>query len=212
MSYPRHTQTPALQRIQAVLSRSAPLSATDIARYAFVSESTLRNGGYLNALRKAGHIHISDWQRSAAGRNEPLYAAGPCDESPPAQRAARNTVRLEAILALLQRHGPLTYREVAQFLGLSATIVKNARYLTLLLDADKVHIKTWRRSRPGPMQAVYAAGAGRSAPRPTPLSTAERSRRSRQIRRILITPQPSLGSQLQSYLRTVPRARTARTP
>lgn len=209
MSYPRHTQTPALQRIQDVLSRSAPLSATKIARHAFVSESTLRNGGYLNALRKAGHIHISGWERNATGRNEPLYAAGPCDESTPAQRAARNTARLEAILDLLQRHGPLTYREVALLLGLSATIVKNARYLTLLLDAGKVHIKSWRRSRPGPMQAVYAAGAGCSAPRPSPLSTAERSRRSRQIRRILVTPQPSLGLQLQSFLRTALSSRTA---
>ena len=209
MTTPSHTQTPALQRILALLQHHSPRSAAEISQQAFVSLSTLRNGGYLAALCKAGLIHVSGWQRDCHGRTGAAYAFGPPPEKTTAPPAGRNAERLEAILAILQTHGPQTYREVAKHLGLSSIIVKNARYMSLLVDAGRAHIKSWRRSHPGPMQAMYAAGSGRSAPRPRPLSTAERSRRSRQIRRILIAPPPDLGAQLQRLMRHTATARMA---
>ena len=209
MTYPTHTQTPALQRILALIKRGTALPAEAIAERAFVSLTTLRNGGYLAALCKAGLIHVCGWQTAADGHQQWLYAPGPQPEASTTPGVARNAARLDAIFTLLQRHGPQTYREIAARLGLTAIVVKNARYMSLLVAAKRAHIVAWRRSRPGPMQAVYAAGPGRNAPRPQPLSAAERSRRSRQIRRILVTPPPGLGAQLQHLSRQTVVSRTA---
>ena len=67
MTTPRHTATPALQRILTALGYGK-LSVEEIAANAFVSESTLTCGGYLKALRNAGLIHISGWRKSLGTR------------------------------------------------------------------------------------------------------------------------------------------------
>ena len=77
------------------------------------------------------------------------------------------------------RLGGLTYREIAQFTGLSPYTVKNSGFLDALLAQQRIHIAQWKRSRNGPMSAVYLAGPGRNADKPAALNAAEKSRRHR---------------------------------
>ena len=210
MTVPCHTDTPALLRVLKALAEHSPLTARQIAAKAYVSERTLTCGGYLKSLRSAGLIHISEWIRTPAGGLAASYRCGDAPDQPRAKKAQqpRQTDRLEHIVQLLQARGPLSYREVASILGLAPVIIKNARYMTQLVEQERIHIAHWRRNRAGPMQAVYATGPGISAARPAPFSRAEVSRRSREKQRAL---RPPLGVAEQLAILHSQRSRAAAT-
>ena len=134
---------------------------------------------------------------SLAGGLEALYASGCGDGQPRAilKRQPRSSARLDLIEQMLKEHGPMSYREVARKLGLSPEIVKNARYMNLLVKQERIRIISWRRGKAGPMQAVYAAGQGQSAPRPKAFSRSEVDQRCREKKRAL-TRRQNLVEQL----------------
>ena len=190
MTVPCHTDTPALQRILSILSQQEGLTARQISGLAYVSERTLTCGGYLKTLRTAGLIYIAGWTQTLQGGLAALYSAGRQPDQPRTKvaRQSRHSDRFERIVRLLEERGPLGYREVAAALGLAPEVVKNARYMNQLVEQNRIHIAYWRRSKAGPMQAVFAPGPGISAHRPAPFSRAEVSRRSREKKRVLRGP------------------------
>ena len=86
---------------------------------------------------------------------------------------------MRAIVATLERYGSLTYREIAQFSGLSLNTVKNSGFLDALVTQGRIHIGDWRRSSHGPMSPVYARGPGTAAPKPQSLTSAQKDSRHR---------------------------------
>lgn len=80
----------------------------------------------------------------------------------------------EAILALLERNGPMSAGEIAAELGFSRPSVdasiRSARRVPGLL-----HISDWKRSTGtrGRMGAIYKLGPGRDAKQPEPFTKAE---------------------------------------
>lgn len=66
--------------------------------------------------------------------------------------------------------------EVAHYLSLSLNQAR--RYLSALRKGRQIHIARWLRSQTGGApSAVYAAGEGKDAPRPVPISSVEATRR-----------------------------------
>lgn len=176
--------SPAIGRILAALSRHpGGLSRAEIAKAAYVSESTLSGGGYLKRLRAEGRIHISGWRRSASGAfTIPLFSLGPGPDYPrpaviPANRAAAG---MERIVEALMRHGPMDYRQLAVAAGLSPNTLKNAGYLDALLAQKRIYVHGWHRGRGGPPRALFFAGNGPNAPKPAPLTNKEKLRAYRQ--------------------------------
>jgi hypothetical protein len=189
----------AVQRIVEVLRRSPGLSKEEIAERAFVGTATLSGGGYLKSMKEAGLIHVSGWARNASGGfTTPLYSAGASADCERPQVTAQNRAApgMERVLDAIRRNGPLDYREAASLAGLSANTVKNAGYLDLLVTQGKLHVAAWRRASRGPMRAVYALGPGKSAPKPLPLSAAEKSR-SHRWRRAATAGSSSLAMQVR---------------
>lgn len=169
----------AVQRIVAVLQRTPGLSKEEIAERAFVGAATLSGGGYLKSMKEAGLIHVSGWARNASGGfTTPLYSAGSSGDCERPQVTAQNRAApgMQRLLDAVRQAGPIDYREAASLAGLSPNTVKNAGYLDLLVQQGKLHIAGWRRARKGPMRPIYAWGPGETAPKPAPLTAAEKSR------------------------------------
>jgi hypothetical protein len=188
-----------VQRIVDVLVRTPGLSKEEIAERAFVGAATLSGGGYLKTMKDAGLIHVSGWARnSSGGFTTPLYSAGSSADCSRPQVTAQNRAApgMLRLLEAVRTLGPLDYREAAEAAGLSANTVKNAGYLEMLAAQDKLHICEWRRGRKGPMRPVYAFGPGETAPKPQPLSSAEKSR-SHRWRRAAVAGMSSLAMQMR---------------
>jgi len=146
---------------------------------AFVGATTLSGGGYLKAMKEAGLIHISGWQRNASGAfTTPLYSVGREDDCnrPQITKENRAAPGMERLLAAIRDVGPIDYRQAAKLAVLSPNTVKSSGYLEALVAQRKIHIADWRRGRNGPMRPVYEFGPGKEAPRPNPRSHAENVR------------------------------------
>lgn len=193
--------TPALQRILNALERQPNLAVADISAQAFVGVSTLACGGYIRALKERRLIHISGWRKVKGRFSTPLYSMG--DKPDIARPAIDNTNRdapgMDRIVAALQRLGALTYREIAQFTGLSPNTVKNSGYLDALIAQERIHIGQWKRSRNGPMSPAYVAGPGHNAAKPAALTSGEKTQRHR-IRRATDDDGHELMTQLAVFL------------
>lgn len=179
--------SPAMQRILALLAKKSDMSASDLSSEAFVGITTLACGGYLKALRERRLVHVSGWRKARNGFVTPLYSLGNQADLPRPrfEDEDRDSEGMSRIVAALKRLGALTYSEAAEASGLSPNTVKNARYMDILVKQNRIHISGWRRNRAGPMVAVYASGRGESVEKPTPLSHAEKCRRSREKKRAL---------------------------
>lgn len=173
---------PAYARIITALTRRGGLSREEIAEQAYVSPTTLSGGGYLRHMKELGLIHISGWRRNAAGAFAiPQYSAGRGQDyaRPRMSEKTRAAPGMLTLLEVIERHGPLDYRQAARLAGLSPNTVKNAGYLKALVAQGKIHIAEWRRARNGPPRPLYEGGRGRSAPPPPRYSAAEKARNSR---------------------------------
>ncbi len=199
MIIPREKNSPAMQRILALLARKSDLSASDMSREAFVGLTTLSCGGYVKALRARGLVHVSGWRKTPKGFVTPLFSLGKRADLPRPKFADedRDSPGMKCILAALERFGMLSYLEAAQRTGLSPNTIKNAHYMDILVKQQRIHIAAWRRNLAGPMIAVYAAGQGRPAPKPRALSRAESCRRSREKKRVFAQDR-GLAAQLAS--------------
>ena len=200
MGVPKCISSPALQRILALLARKAEMSASDISREAFVGLTTLACGGYLKALRSKQLVHVSGWRKTHKGFVTPLFSLGDHADLPRPKFTDedRDSAGMNSIVASLKRLGMLTYLESAHATGLSPNTIKNARYMEILVKQKRIHIAVWRRNRAGPMVAVYAAGQGKPAEKPAPLSHAEKCRRSREKKRVLYEDR-GLAAQLSKF-------------
>jgi predicted ArsR family transcriptional regulator len=69
--------TPSMRRVLFALDRHGDMSAREISEVAHISERTLVSSGVLTALREAGLIRISDWQRNFPGSPTPIYSFTP---------------------------------------------------------------------------------------------------------------------------------------
>jgi len=186
MIIPSEKNSPAMQRILALLAKKSDMSASDMSREAFVGITTLACGGYLKALRARELVHVSGWRKTRKGFVTPLFSLGnrPDLARPKFEDEDRDSPGMKRILAALEHFGMLSYLEAAQRTGLSPNTIKNARYMDILVKQERIHIAGWRRNHAGPMTAVYAAGPGRAAPKPSALSSAESCRRSRDKKRV----------------------------
>lgn len=174
---PEPTRSAAMARILAALEGTGGLSRQEIARAAFVGATTLSGGKYLEKLKSLGLIHISGWRKNGNGFTTPLYRLGhqPDCCQPHFDTHDRDSLGMSRIVAALERHGPLSCREAARMAALSVNTVKNARYMEILVAQERVHIQAWRRNSRGPASPLFAAGTGRNAARPAPLSAAEQA-------------------------------------
>ena len=50
---------------------------------------------------------------------------------------------MHRVLETLEHYGTLTYREIAQFSGLSRHTVKNSGFLYALIAQERIHIGGW---------------------------------------------------------------------
>lgn len=167
-----------MRRILAVLERKSNMSISDLSAEAFVGVSTLACGGYIRALIKQRLIYISGWRKQQGRFTTPLYSLGNHENiaRPRIDETNRSAPGMLTILETLKKTGPLMYREIAEYSGLSRNTVKNSGYLDALMAQGQIHISGWKRSRNGPMSAVYSIGGGKNAPKPAPRSPAEKSR------------------------------------
>lgn len=186
MNVPQLDSSPALQRILRVLEKKSSMSIADISAEAFVGLSTLACGGYIASLRTRRLIFVSGWRKVKGRFSTPLYSIGAHDDVPRPRidDSNRDAPGMHSIVAALERYGALTYREIAQFSGLSLNTVKNSGFLDALIAQQKIHVASWRRSRNGPMSAVYAHGPGDAAPKPQSLTAAQKCSRHRTRARI----------------------------
>jgi len=187
MIVPSEKNSPAMQRILALLANMSDMSASDISRKAFVGLTTLACGGYLKALRTRRLVHVSGWRKTGKGFVTPLFSLGdrPDLPRPEFKDEDRDSVGMNLIVAALERVGMMTYLEAAKATGLSSNTIKNTRYMDILVKQKRIHIAAWRRNRAGPLIAVYAAGYGKPVEKPAPLSRAEKCRRCREKKRAL---------------------------
>jgi predicted ArsR family transcriptional regulator len=187
MIIPCEKNSPAMRRILTLLGNKGDMSASDISHEAFVGLATLACGGYLKALRTRRLIHVSGWRKTRKGFVTPLYSLGDCPDLPRPEftDGDRDSSGMKLIVAALKRIGMMTYLEAAQATGLSPNTIKNARYMDILVKQKRIHVAAWRRNRAGPMVAVYAAGFGKPAEKPEPLSRSEKCRRCREKKLVL---------------------------
>lgn len=183
MSRPINIETSKLaQSVIACLETLGPSTLAAIAKALGANESTLRNGGYIKALKSAEKLFICGWRRANGnGFSTPVFRAGKGKECPRPKlsQVGRNTPMMIAIVEALKKHGALTYRELATIICSSHTTIKNAKYMEELVAQNRVHVVDWKRNKNGPMAAIYAAGAGFNAPRPPAYSQGQKSARYR---------------------------------
>jgi hypothetical protein len=177
----------AVERILATLRRAPGLTKEEIAERAYVSLNTLSGGGYLKGMRREGLIFISGWQRNGGGGfTTPIYSvgSGPDYPKPQVDEANRAAPGMARLLEVIDKYGPIDYRQAAKLSGLSLNTVKNSDYLDALLQQGKIHISGWRRARNGPMRPIYKTGAQDDEPRLSPYTPAEKSRAFRWRRQV----------------------------
>jgi transposase len=177
----------AVERILATLRRAPGLTKEEIAERAYVSLNTLSGGGYLKAMRREGLIFISGWRRNGGGGfTTPIYSvgSGPDYPKPQVDEANRAAPGMTKLLEVIEKFGPIDYRQAAKLCGLSLNTVKNSDYLDALLQQGKIHISGWRRARNGPMRPIYKTGAQDDEPRLSPYTPAEKSRAFRWRRQV----------------------------
>ena len=181
MKIPELVASPAMQRILGVLEKKSNMSISDLSAEAFVGVSTLACGGYIAALKKRQLIYVSGWRKVKGRFSTPLYSLGKIDDVPRPRidDSNRDAPGMRSIVATLERYGQLTYREIAQFSGLSLNTVKTSGFLGALITQERIHIGDWRRSSRGPMSPVYASGPGTAAPKPPSLTSAQKDSRHR---------------------------------
>ena len=187
MTVPPDENSPAIQRILALLSKKSGMSANDISREAFVGLTTLACGGYLKALRNRQLVHVSGWRKTRKGFVTPLFSLGhrPDLPRPIFKDEDRNSDGMNLIVAALAQNGAMTYIEAAKATGLSPNTIKNAHYMDILVKQRRIYICDWKRNRAGPMTAVYAAGCAKSVEKPPPFSKTDKNRRCREKNRAL---------------------------
>ena len=181
MNVPEFRATPAMQRILRVLEKKSSMSISDISSEAFVGITTLACGGYIQSLKRAQLIYVSGWRKVKGRFSTPLFSRGNLADVPRPQvdETSRDAPGMHRILETLEHYGALTYREIAQFSGLSINTVKNSGYLEALIAQSRIHIGGWRRSRNGPMSPIYFHGPGASAAKPQAMTGIEKCRRHR---------------------------------
>lgn len=199
MKTPELVSSPAMQRILGVLEKKSNMSISDISAEAFVGISTLACGGYITALKKWQRIYISGWRKVKGRFSTPLYSLGSIDDvrRPRIDESNRDAPGMQSIIATLERYGNLSYREIAQFSGLSLNTVKNSGYLDALIVQGRIHIGGWRRSSRGPMSPIYAHGPSAAVPKPQSLTGAQKCSRHRARLRI-VAQGVGLSSQISS--------------
>ena len=206
MDIPEFVSSPAMLRILGVLEKKSNMSISDISAEAFVGLSTLACGGYIATLKKRRCIYISGWRKVKGRFSTPLYSLGGVDDvvRPRIDESNRDAPGMQSIVATLERYGNLTYREIAEFSGLSLNTVKNSGFLDALLAQGRIHIGSWRRSSRGPMSPVYVYGPGPAEPKPRSLTGAQKCSRHRERLRIaakgsgLSSQMASLSASLKS--------------
>ena len=210
MKIPELVSSPAMQRILGVLEKKSNMSISDLSAEAFVGVSTLACGGYIAALKKRQLIYISGWRKVKGRFSTPLYSLGKLEDVPRPRidDSNRDAPGMRCIVATLERYGHLTYREIAQFSGLSLNTVKNSGFLDALITQERIHIGNWRRSSHGPMSPVYVCGPGPAAPKPPSLTAAQKDSRHRSRLRIAAqgTGLSSQIASLSSALSSAPGA------
>ena len=186
MKIPELVSSPAMRRILGVLERKSNMSISDISAEAFVGVSTLACGGYIAALKRQKFIYVSGWRKTNSRFATPLYCLGQLADVPRPRidESSRDAPGMDRIVATLARYGPLTYREIAQFSGLSPNTVKTSGFLGALIAQGRIHISSWRRSAHGPLSPVYSGGPGAAAPKPAALTRAQKDSRRRSRQRI----------------------------
>ena len=186
---PKITTSLAFQRILTLLGEKSDLALSDIAAEAYVGLTTLACGGYIKKLKESQPrlIHISGWRRTRRGFCTPLYSLGdkPDLPKPLVTDGDRNSLGMQRLVEAIRARGPMDYVEAAGAAALSPNTVKNARYLEILVEQDRLHICQWRRHRAGPMRAVYAHGQGECEPKPAAFSGSEKTARYRSKLRAL---------------------------
>ena len=162
------------------------MSISDIAAEAFVGLSTLSCGGYIAALKKRQRIYISGWRKVKGRFSTPLFSLGSNEDVPRPRidKSNRDAPGMNRIVATLEHYGNLTYREIAEFSGLSLNTVKNSGFLDALITQERIHIGSWRRSSRGPMSPVYVHGPGLAESKPQSLTGAQKCSRLRARLRI----------------------------
>ncbi|MDO9242373.1 MAG: winged helix-turn-helix domain-containing protein [Rhodocyclaceae bacterium] len=191
--------SPAYARILAALGKHGGLTLQEIARAAHVGVTTLSGGGYLQRLRRERIIFISGWRRAASGAfSIPQFSLGDGPDFPRPKVDAKNRAApgMLRLVAVIEQHGPLDYRQAAALAGLSPHTVKNAGYIEALLQQRHIHVCGWLRSQSGPARALFAAGDGADVPCPTPLTPGEKSRAYRR-RRLAASAATNFAAQLR---------------
>lgn len=186
MNAPEDVTSPAMQRILGVLEKKSNMAVSDISAEAFVGITTLACGGYISSLKRRQLIYISGWRKIKGRFSTPLYSMGSHTDvpRPKIDETSRDAPGMHRILETLQRYGELTYRDIARYSGLSLNTVKNSGYLDAMVAQGLIHVGAWRRSRNGPMSAVYFTGPGVSVEKPNPITGAEKCKRHRDRERI----------------------------
>ncbi|WP_319241954.1 DNA glycosylase AlkZ-like family protein [uncultured Propionivibrio sp.] len=186
MKTPDPHTSQAMQRILRVLEKKPNMSVSDISAEAFVGMTTLACGGYIKALRVRGCLFISGWRQVNGRFSTPLYSLGDQEDvkRPRVDDSNRDAPGMVRIAETLRRFGPLTYREIAQYSGLSINTVKNSGYLAALVAQGKIHVGDWRRSHGGPMMPVYHPGVGEAAEKPPAVPACDKLRQYRERARI----------------------------
>jgi hypothetical protein len=186
MKTPELVSSPAMQRLLGVLEKKSNMAISDLSAEAFVGVSTLACGGYIAALKKRRSIYISGWRKVNGRFSTPLFSIGCLDDVPRPRidDLNREAPGMRLIVATLERYGQLTYREIAQFSGLSLNTVKNSGFLDALIAQARIHIGDWRRAAHGPMSPVYVLGPGLATAKPQTLSGAQKCSRHRERQRI----------------------------
>ena len=186
MNIPECQTSQAMQRILGVLKNKPNMSISDISAEAFVGMTTLVCGGYIYALKKRKLIFVSGWCKVKGRFSTPLYSRGDFADvpRPKVDDSNRDAPGMHRILEALKRYGDLTYREIAQYSGLSANTVKNSGYLDALVAQERIHVGGWRRSRNGPMAPIYFYGPGTPVAKPCPITDLEKLRQHRKRKKI----------------------------
>lgn len=78
----RARNSPGMELVVSVLQRHGPTGFVELAELTGLSLHTIRNSGYLNALRAQKRVHICGWRRARQGPMTPIYAAGAGSDAP----------------------------------------------------------------------------------------------------------------------------------
>lgn len=206
--------SPACSRILAALARRGGLTRKELAAAAYVGETTLSGGGYLQRLRQQGLIYISGWRRSASGSfSIPQFSLGadPDFPRPTINLTNRAAAGMERLVEAIRSGGPLDYRQAAAAADLSPNTVKNAGYLEALLAQGRIHIHAWQRGRRGAPRPLFMAGHGENAPCPAALSPGEKSRAFRQ-RKLAVSAADCFADQLRLFSLRRPASDRRKSP